>query len=94
MHNDYIKYILDIEPINDIIILITFDFVLPITSINCHAPIAQNLEETKDSFYALLHEHYDKHTNQGPTYLFGDFNARIHCRYTEDEHPIIGPIHL
>ena len=77
IRKDIAKHIEDIEPINDRLMYITIDGTIQINIIVAYMPTAIDPTEIKDKAYENLQNLYDKLKNKGPTYIVGDFNARL-----------------
>jgi len=77
IRNDLAKHIEDIEPINDRLMYITIASTLPINIIVAYMPTSIENAYTKDKAYEKLQDAYEKLKNQGPTYIVGDFKARL-----------------
>jgi exonuclease III len=91
VRNDYIKYIQDIGPATDRVTTLTLSYSAPITLISVYAPQAERDEEDKDKFYEQLQIVSNRHKGRGPTYLLGDWNARVQSTYGVEEKTIGGP---
>ena len=55
-----------------------------------YAFTSNGTEEEKNEFYEILKNKQKKHQNKGPTYVMGDFNARVQNRTDEGE-SMVGP---
>ena len=62
---------------------IIIDGTIPINIIVTYMPTSIDPTEIKDKAYDNLQDTYDKLKNKGPTYIVGDFNARL--IYTSNE---------
>ena len=82
MRNDYTKHIEDIEPVDDRLITLTLKSTLKVKNINTYMPQADRPNEEKDKVYQQTRKELRKHKNKGPTYIGGDFNARLQDRLT------------
>ena len=67
----------DIEPINERLMYITLASTLPINIIVTYMPTSIHSTEEKDKAYDNLQNTFEKLNNKGPTYIVGDFNARL-----------------
>ena len=86
INNELLNYITDIEPISDRIMTITLGHIMPITFINNYSPTATNYTiENKTEHYDNLKRTFQKHKSKGPTYIMGDFNARVQKKLNEQE---------
>ena len=85
-----IKNIEDIIPTDDRLITIRLKGTLPITIINTYPPQADRPNEEKDKAYNNLQEEIRRYHKKGPTYIGGDFNARLRTANNEIEEQIIG----
>ena len=90
VHNKFMKYILDIEPLTDRLCSITLNYVAPITLVAVYIPQAMRPIEEKEDTYSRLEKCYGKHKSKGPTYVMEDMNARVQKRTSEDEEGIVG----
>ena len=68
----------------------TLDGVIPINIINVYMPTSVYPEEEKEKQYSILQDTYNKLKNKGPTYIVGDFNARLIYPCNEAEEQIMG----
>ena len=84
--NKFMKYVNDIEPISDRLCMLTLSHTTQIRIFSVYAPQAERPTREKEQLYKQLTENYKKHKNKGPTYVLGDFNARIQC----DEEDAVG----
>ena len=77
--NELLNYITDIDPVNDRIMSITLGGTMPITCICNYSRTAagEHTTEQKEEHYKQLKQTQEKHQSKGPTYVLGDFNARI-----------------
>ena len=89
--NDYIQYIDDIEPVNDRLCVLRLRHAAPITLLAVYIPQALRPEEEKEEAYDILTKYTRSYVHKGPTYVLGDFNARVQARITEEEAEVIGP---
>eukprot|EP00975_Prorocentrum_lima_P054848 11497894-Prorocentrum_lima.AAC.1 len=85
-----VKYIEDIQPVSDRIVRLQLRSVLPVTFLGVYAPTAQRSEGEKERFYEELQTLTHRFARRGPTFILGDFNARLQTRL-EEEHDMIGP---
>lgn len=69
--------VIQITLICDRVIIVTFDSTMPITIINVYAPPSTRTAEENGSFYKTLQDTYGAHHTQEPTYIRGDFIARV-----------------
>ena len=69
---------------------ITIAGVLPVNIIVAYMPTSVDPTEIKDKTYDNLQNIYDKLKNQGPTYIIGDFNARLIYPNNNTEREAIG----
>jgi len=83
--NNYIK---EVIPVNDRIITITLNYTLPITFIGVYAPPSERTKKEKEEFYKVLKKEWQKHKAKGPTYILGDFNARVQKKLSINEYGI------
>ena len=90
LKNKYAKYIHNIYPYNDRIMLIHFKFAVDTFVLIIYAPTAEAEVCVKDEFYKQVNEITNKFKNKGVLYIMGDFNARIQIRQDETE-TAIGP---
>ena len=84
--NSLSKHIVDIEPINERLMYLILDSTLPIHFINTYMPTSVENSDIKETAYENLQNTFDKLKNKGPTYIAGDFNARLiyPCNSTEE----------
>ena len=66
VRNDLVKYIEDIEPINERLMYITFASSLPITLIITYMPTSIDNTENKEKAYENLQNTYEKHKGKDP----------------------------
>ena len=52
--NDLLNYIQDIQPINDRLMYITLEHIMPVTFINVYMPTAEHTTEVKELCYKQL----------------------------------------
>ena len=90
IRNDYLKYVLDVEPVTDRLCTMTLNYVTPITLVCTYIPQAMRPAEEKEQTYKHLARHYKLHKNEGPTYILGDMNARVQKRLNRSESTVIG----
>ena len=85
--NELLNYITDIEPVNDRIMSITLGYVMPITFISVYSPTATKnyTLEDKQTHYNNVRKTFSKHKANGPTYIMGDFNARVQKKLNASE---------
>jgi exonuclease III len=91
IRNDYLQYVEDIQPINDRICILRLRHAAPITLIGVYIPQAFRPDEEKEAVYKELTKYTKKYRHDGPTYVLGDFNARVQARTNEAEEEVIGP---
>ena len=77
INNKFIKYIEDINPHTDRIMQIRIKGTRNINLINIYMPRAKRAEEEKEKVYKKLDEITSKTKGKGPTYIMGDWNARM-----------------
>lgn len=77
INNKWTQYIEDVEPYTDRLMTITLNAKLPLTIINTHIPHAERPDTEKDDAYRNLDIAFRKQKNKGPTFVVGDFNARL-----------------
>ena len=68
----------------------TIDGTIPINIIVAYMPTSVETSEIKDKAYETLQDTYDKLKNKGPTYIVGDFNARLIYPNNSTEEEAIG----
>ena len=90
INNKLAKHIEDIEPINERIMYITIGGTLPINIIVVYMPTAVHQSDEKDKCYNILQDTYNEFKNKGPTYIIGDFNARMIYPNNDKEEETIG----
>ena len=90
IRKDLAKHIEDIEPINERLMYITIDGTIQVNLIVAYMPTAIDPIELKDKAYEELQDTYDKLKNKGPTYIVGDFNARLIYPNNSTEEEAIG----
>ena len=93
IHNNFLQYIEDIEPISDRLMYITLKGTFPITIISAYMPQSDRPYEEKVANYEKLQKIVDKKKNKGPLYIMGDWNARLIYPTTEAEEAIMGKKH-
>eukprot|EP00975_Prorocentrum_lima_P032237 6771160-Prorocentrum_lima.AAC.1 len=86
-----VKYIQDLEPISDRLFRLTFRGVLPVSVYSIYGPTSTREDAEKDVFYDQLQSSFQRWSARGPTYAFGDYNARIQRRL-DGEEQILGPV--
>ena len=86
----FTKHIKDIEPKNGRLMYITLDGTLPINIINTYMPTSVESIETKEKAYEQFQNTYDTLKGTGPTYIVGDFNARLIYPGNSTEEEIMG----
>ncbi len=89
--NNFAKHVVDVRPVNDRIMYIVLAGACPISVAAAYAPHAFRPGTEKDDFYAALEATSRACKKGGPTYLAGDFNARLQTRFGDDEQSIVGP---
>ena len=89
--NQMVKYVRDNEPISECIVVMTFGYAMPLTVLNAYAPQAERPEAEKDAFYTKLQATCRKYNGKGPTYVVGDFVARVQVRDGEREQQVVAP---
>ena len=67
----------DIKPINDRLCSLTLRGTVSINIISTYIPQAGRELSERTSMYDLLEKEYKKCRHDGPTYILGDFNARV-----------------
>ena len=73
-----LKYLKDVIPISDrIIIIMTLEATCEINIICLYIPQAMRPTEEKERVYQALHKNTRKYKNRGPLYVIGDWNAKI-----------------
>ena len=87
---DLAKHIEGIEPINERLMYITLDGTIQTNIIVTYMPTSIDPTEIKDKAYEHLRDTYDKLKNKGPTYIVGDFNARLIYPNNSTEEESIG----
>ena len=91
LSNKVMKHVKDIEPVSDRILKLVLDYAADITFINCYAPQAYRSKEDKDSFYNGLRTTHKTSQGTGPTFILGDFNARVQKAINAEERQVFGP---
>ena len=92
IRNDLAKHITDIEPINERLMYITLASTLPINIIVTYMPTSIHSTDEKDKAYDNLRNTFEKLNNKGPTYIVGDFNARLIYPGNNTEEEAMGKI--
>lgn len=88
--NKYSQY-RDIEPVTDRLMYLTLGGVVETTLVITYMPPADRPEEEKTEAYEDLQKLIDKRRNRGPTYILGDWNARLICPASpEEEEEVMG----
>lgn len=66
-------------------------YSIPIHLICTYSPPADRPETEKDKHNDNLQKIFNRYKSKGPTYMMGDFNARIHCSNGKVEKDCVGP---
>jgi exonuclease III len=96
INNNFLKYIEDIEPVNDRLMFVTLRGIIESNIICTYMPPAERqnhlerLVEDKDKAYDEIQKVIDKKKNKGPMYICGDWNARLIYPTSTEEELIIG----
>jgi len=96
INNNFLKYIEDIEPVNDRLMYATLRGTIESNIICTYMPPAERqnhlekLVEDKDKAYDEIQKVIDKKRNKGPMYICGDWNARLIYPTSVEEELIIG----
>ena len=96
INNNFLKYVEDIEPVNDRLMYATLRGTIESNIICTYMPPAERqnhlerLAEDKDNAYDEIQKVIDKKKNKGPMYICGDWNARLIYPTSEEEEQIIG----
>ena len=96
INNNFLKYIEDIEPVNDRLMYATLRGTIESNIICTYMPPAERqnhlekLVEDKDKAYDEIQKVIDKKKNKGPMYICGDWNARLIYPTSVEEELIIG----
>ena len=85
IRTDLRNYVYDIEPISDRLMWITLGYVTPITFMNVYFYTAAHSTAEKEGLVTEITQEYKKKCRKGPTYLAGDFNARVQTRMGDHE---------
>ena len=88
INNKYKTYINKIYPYNDRMMAIELNFSIKTIIFSVYAPAAEVRDETKEEFYSEIARYTDKHRRKGPTYLMGDWNARVQIKRDQTENGI------
>lgn len=75
--NSFMKYVIDINPLDDRIIVLQLNHEPPICMISAYAPTSAADLEKKGHFYAQLDKVVATFQKSHVLYLLGDFNARV-----------------
>ena len=84
VRNDLLNHIHAINPIDDRLMSITLKGTVQYTFINTYMHTAQN-HISNDQRYSKLNTLYKSLKNKGPTYIGGDFNARLQGKEDQGE---------
>ena len=88
--NKFTKYIEDVIPYTDRIMQIKLKGTCSINLINIYMPPAPRKEEEKEKVYNKLDEITKKSKGKGPTYIMGDWNARMNKHQNKEERKVFG----
>ena len=88
--NTHLRNIHNINPIDDRLMSITMRGSLEYSFINTHLHTAEHTERNQPRYNALSQE-FSNLNRKGPTYIGGDFNARIHESEGFDNELTVGP---
>ena len=86
--NDFVKYIDDIIPHSERILQITLKGSIPINILSIYIAQAGRPEDEKEKIYKKLDEITNKIKGKGPTYLMGDWNARMQTHQNKIERTV------
>ena len=90
--NDYVKYIEEIIPHTDRIMQLTLKGTLTINLINIYIPQAERPEEEKEKVYNTTDKITKQTIKKGPTYIMGDWNAKVRKARNKEERKAIGKL--
>ena len=92
--NKFVKYIEDVIPHTERFIQLKLKGTCNINLINVYMPPAISLviktEEDKEKIYKKLEEITNKAKGKGPTYILGDWNARMQKHQNKEEFQVFG----
>lgn len=91
MNNKLIHTLADVVALSDRIMSCTFAQATTITLITAYAPQAMRPEEEKETFYQQLDDAFKGASKKGPTWVLGDFNARVQEKVFAEDEGIVGP---
>ena len=90
INNKCVKYVEDVIPYTDRLMQITLKGTCIINLINLYMPQAGRPEIYKEDIYKKLEEITNKTKGKGPTYLMGDWNARMQKHQNKEERKVFG----
>jgi len=90
INNKFKKYVEDVIPHTDRIMQIKLKGTCNINLINIYMPQANRAEEEKEAVYKKLDEITSKTKGKGPTYILGDWNARMQKQQNKEERKVFG----
>ena len=90
INNKFKKYVEDVIPHTDRIMQIKLKGTCNINLINIYMPQANRAEEEKEAVYKKLDEITSKTKGKGPTYILGDWNARMQKQQNSEEAQVFG----
>ena len=92
--NKFIKYVEDVIPHTERFIQLKLKGTCSINLINVYMPPAVSkiivTEEEKEAIYRKLDAITNKTRGKGPTYLLGDWNARMQAQQSKEESKVFG----
>jgi len=88
--NDFAKYVEETIPHTDRIIQLTFKASIKINLINIYIPQAEPPEKEKEKVYKKIEQITNTTIGKGPTYIMGDWNARMKLAQNKEEKKVMG----
>ena len=79
------NFIYDIEPVSDRLRWVSMGYTMPVTFVNTYFHTAAHSTQEKNELVNEITKVFRKSQRKGPTYLCGDFNARVQVKLGERE---------